>query len=224
MWHEFTSHEHYVDALVRDISAALKQAVAESGRAGLAVSGGRSPIALFEALSRSDLPWPAIDIMLVDERFVAPDHADSNERLVREHLLRNQASAARFTGVVSQPGDLQSSLAHANGQQAALSLVLLGMGDDGHTASLFPGAPQLAQALDRQQTQRYMHLSPARAPHERISMTLSALLGAERIMIAIAGQAKRQVLAQAAKRPDPALPISYVITQTEVPVDVYWHD
>src|SRR5690606_1042605 len=141
-----------------------------------------------------------------------------------EHLLQNRARAATFNGLVSQPDNLQHSLDHANRQHAALTLVLLGMGDDGHTASLFPDAPQLAQGLDSQQTKRYLHLTPTRAPHERISLTLTALLSAQRIMIAIAGPAKRQVLAQAAEGPNPALPISYVITQKEVPFDVYWHD
>src|SRR5690606_28900262 len=99
-WHEFTAGTEYVQALVSKIAATLTRAVDVHGRAGFAVSGGRSPIPIFEALSQTSLPWDAVHITLVDDRFVPVEHPDSNEKLVRTHLLHNKAVAAQFTGLV----------------------------------------------------------------------------------------------------------------------------
>ncbi|UYO94724.1 6-phosphogluconolactonase [Pollutimonas sp. M17] len=222
-WHEFSSSEEAVRAMVRDISAVLRQEIATTGRAGLAVSGGRSPLPLFEALSVAPLPWKDVRITLVDERHVAPDHPDSNESLVRTHLLKNQASAARFTGLAGPALDMRDDVARANRQADEITLALLGMGEDGHTASWFPGAPQLGRALDPALADRYIHVTPPSAPHERISMTLAALLTARRIMLAVAGPTKRAVFEQASRHATPDMPVSYVIAQTGVPFDVYWH-
>jgi 6-phosphogluconolactonase len=223
MWHEFNSSEECVRAMVRDISAVLRQDIATTGRAGLAVSGGRSPVPLFDALSAAALPWKDIHIMLVDDRHVAPDHPDSNELLVRTHLLKGKAGAAAFTGLVGGADDIKRAVAQANLLTDQISLALLGMGEDGHTASLFPGAPQLAQALDISRTERYIHVSPPSAPHERISMTLAALLQARHIMLAITGVEKRDIYQRASQKTTPAMPVSYVIAQKGVPLDVYWH-
>src|SRR5690606_13742351 len=139
-------------------------------------SGGRSPVPLFKALSQVPLDWSQVTITLVDDRYVPATHADSNERLVREHLLQNHAAAAGFLSLAHPPEGMQANLLRANRQKHPITLSILGMGDDGHTASLFPGAPQLARALDVQRDERYVHLSPPKAPHERISMSLNALL------------------------------------------------
>jgi 6-phosphogluconolactonase len=195
-----------------------------NGRACLAVSGGHSPIALFHALSsRADLDWARVHIRLVDERFVSPDNEDSNEHLVRTHLLRDKARDAQFTGLVGDPASLDRSLEQANRQTDSLDLVILGMGDDGHTASLFPHAAQLSQCLDPRQTHRYLHVTPPAAPHERISMTLAALLGAGQLILAISGAHKREIYAQAARKSNPEHPVSYVLNQSAAPIDVYWH-
>lgn len=223
MWHAFDSQQAYLAELVNKISTILTQAVTAQGSAGLAVSGGKSPIPLFQRLSQADLPWKQIHITLVDERFVAPDSPDSNEHLVRKHLLVNRAKPAKFTGLVSDPGHIGRCIELANEQTHAIDLALFGMGDDGHTASLFPNAPQLPLALDTSQPQRYLHISPPTAPYERISMTLSAILKAQHLVLAIAGEHKRQVFEQASLQATPTLPVSYLITQAGVPFDAYWH-
>ncbi|MGB3290172.1 MAG: 6-phosphogluconolactonase [Burkholderiaceae bacterium] len=222
-WHEFDSGADAVRAMARDISAVLRQEIATTGSAGLAVSGGHSPLPLFETLSAMRLPWKDVRITLVDERHVAPDHPDSNELLVRTHLLKNQASAAAFTGLAGRGLDLRDDVARANRETDGITLAVLGMGEDGHTASLFPGAPQLERALDPDQADRYIAITPPSAPHERISMTLAALLQTRRIMLAVAGPAKRAVFDQACRQATPAMPVSYVIAQTGVPFDVYWN-
>ncbi|NYT63835.1 6-phosphogluconolactonase [Alcaligenaceae bacterium] len=223
MWHAFNTQEAYLTGLVNKVSTTLRQAIAMQGSAGLAVSGGKSPIPMFQHLSQADLPWEKIHISLVDERLVAPDSPDSNEYLVRQHLLVNRASQATFTGLVSDPGNIEHCVEQANKQSRVINLALLGMGDDGHTASLFPGAPQLPLALSAKQPQRYLHISPPTAPYERISMTLSAILKVQHIVLAIAGDHKRLVFKQAAQLATPALPVSYLITQTGTPFDTYWH-
>lgn len=224
MWHAFDANPPYVDALSARIAALLRSAIDHRGTACLAVSGGHSPIALFQSLSRrADVDWAQVRIRLVDERFVSPDSADSNAHLVRTHLLADQARAAQFTGLVGDPSDLDRSVALANRQTDPLDLVILGMGDDGHTASLFPRAAQLAQGLDLARTQRYLHVTPPAAPYERISMTLAALLGAGQLILAIAGAQKRQVYEQAVRAASPDYPVSYVLNQEAAPIDVYWH-
>ena len=223
MQHDFDEKQDCLDSMVDQIAAVLIDAIERTGRAGLAVSGGRSPVPLFQRLSLEDLPWENVHVTLVDERFVAPDHPDSNELLVRTHLLKNRARRAQFTGLVSHPDDLALSVQEANHQSHKIDLALLGMGEDGHTASLFPDAPELAQALDTRASHRYIHVSPPLAAQQRISMTLAALLATGHLLLAISGAHKRRVLEQAALQPTPRLPVSYILSQTGVPLDVYWH-
>lgn len=223
MWHEFDNEAASTEAQCRQIAQLLSAALQHAERAGLALSGGRSPIPLFERLSSEDIPWHRVDIGLVDDRYVPVDHEDSNEALVRRHLLKHRAKAAAFTGLVGDARDIAKSVERANQLTYGIDVAVLGMGDDGHTASLFPDAPQLAQALDPQQTRRYLPITPPAAPHERISMTLAALLAAGRLILAIAGEHKRTVLLQAQQAVTPTLPVSYVAAQAGVPLDVYWH-
>ena len=223
MWHEFDEQEQYLDALVAEVAARLDRATALGNPAGFAVSGGRSPIPMFERLSRADLDWGKVHISLVDERFVAPSHPDSNEYIVRRHLLQHRASTAQFTGLITDAHDLHACLAAANRQNHAIALAILGMGDDGHTASLFPHARQLLNALDRRQPSRYAHITPPAAKYERISMTLAAMLQTGGLILAIAGHDKKSIYEQAAGQPSTTFPISYLIHQTETPFDVYWH-
>src|SRR5690606_5526653 len=140
MWHEFDSAADSVDAQSRQIAQLLSSALDHAPRAGLAVSGGRSPVPLFERLSHEDIPWHKVAISLVDDRYVPVMHEDSNEALVRRYLLQNRASAASFTGLVGDADDIARSVQRANGLTHRIDVAVLGMGDDGHTASLFPGA------------------------------------------------------------------------------------
>jgi len=222
MWIECQTPAIQVAVLTRVISEALSSAILKDGHAVLAVSGGRSPVPLFHALREADLDWSKVQITLVDERFVPPDHADSNERLVREHLLVGPASAAQFRGLVSNLHDLAASVAAANAAYQPLTLAVLGMGEDGHTASLFPNAPELAAGLDPNNRNAYLAVTPPAAPHARISLSLSALLGARQVLLAIAGEAKLKVYQAATNAPSAALPISALIHQTQVPFDAYW--
>ncbi|AXK40158.1 6-phosphogluconolactonase [Crenobacter cavernae] len=222
MWIECKDGDEHVARLTKAVSDGLAATLAEQGRATLAVSGRRSPVPLFHALAEADLDWSRVTVTLVDERFVPADHADSNERLVREHLMVGRARAATFVGLVADPEDLAASVAAANRAYRPIDVAVLGMGEDGHTASLFPDAPEFSAGLAPANPAAYLSVTPPAAPHARVSLTLAALLSAKRLILAIAGEPKRRVYDAASANLTTALPISALIHQTKVPFDAYW--
>ena len=226
-WH---THENAADsaaALADAVAAALQTALDKKGAAVLAVSGGRSPIAFFEALSQKDLDWANIGLTLVDERIVPVNHADSNTGLVREYLLKNKAAAAGWIPMVEENAD-EAALAPEAAVATALKhyrqpdALVLGMGGDGHTASLFPQAPQLDKGLDLANEVPLLHTTPVTAPHERISMTLAAILNTPAVFLAIQGDEKKKIFDEAAKGLNKTFPISYVINQEKVNCHVHY--
>ena len=216
-------------ALAEHIANALRSAIAARGQASLAVSGGKSPIPLFEALREQDLDWSKVTIVLVDERVVPRDHADSNTALVARHLLKGRASAARFLLFFRElaptfNAEVLDALVRDAEERIRslpwpLDVAVLGMGEDAHTASLFPGAPGYARAIATDQ--RLAWVVPDTAPHARISFTLSALLAARELVLSITGESKTAVYRRAAQKADEALPISLVINQTQTPLSVW---
>lgn len=214
-------------SLAGDVAQHLRDAIAARGRASLRVSGGRSPVPFFAALSRQTLDWPAVRIGLVDERWLPPDHADSNARLVREHLLRNAAGAARFVPLANAEATPEAGLAQSLRDQQALSTacdaIVLGMGEDGHTASLFPDADETPAAMRLDGPALLAAVHPRRAPHARITLTLPALLRARRLLLPVQGTAKRAVLERAVHGVPAQLPIAAIL-QAAVPLTVYYCD
>ncbi|MDX1654398.1 MAG: 6-phosphogluconolactonase [Candidatus Competibacteraceae bacterium] len=223
----FDDSRTLVHTLAEELALELRTGIDAHGSASLVLSGGRTPIPLFQALSQSQVPWEKVWITLADERWVPGDHPDSNERLVREHLLQGPAAAAHFVGLYN---GADSPWAGAQQVREALEsvhrpfdTVVLGMGDDGHTASLFPRAPQLAEGLDPDNDNVCLGVDPVTAPHPRISLTLAELLRARRIVLHLSGEGKWQVLQQAlGEGPVGEMPVRAVLRQEEVPVYVYW--
>ena len=215
--------------LAAHLANQLRTAISDRGQALLAVSGGTSAIALFEALRQQPLDWAKVSVILVDERCVGHDHADSNTALVRQHLLQGQAAAARlpafFDAVPESLDDaaLDKLVRQANRRLAQLhwpiDVAVLGMGEDGHTASLFPDAPGLEKALRSSGPLAWVR--PATAPHARLTLTLPALLASRELVLSIAGEAKHAVYRQALLEADPALPVSLVLHQHQTPVSVW---
>ena len=215
------------DALAEALAQTLRAAIAARGQASLVVSGGRTPVALFNRLSIKDLAWRQVTITLADERWVEPDATASNERLVRVELLRDKAADAHFIGLKSSAGSAASSAVGVWRTLAQMprpfDLVLLGMGDDGHIASLFPTAAAIATALNTSLAPACIAMQAPVAPHARLSLNLAALLDTRRIVLHIEGAKKHQVYQTALQAGDVlALPIRAVLRQTSVPFDVYW--
>lgn len=209
------------------IAGRLSDAIAERGVATLALSGGRSPVALFEALQDAALSWDRLIVAQVDERWVSADHEDSNARLIRTHLLRGPAAAARFVPMKNDAADSQAGQPDCEATMQALPLpfdvTLLGMGDDGHTASLFPKAEQLDEALSTRALT--IAVTPPAAPHARMSLTAAGLLNSRLLILQIGGTAKQAVY-RAALSPGPVeeMPVRVALHQDQVPVEVWIND
>jgi len=213
--------------LAAQIAKSLSAAIGTRGLASLVVSGGRSPVRLFELLRAHSLDWSRVCIALADERWVDPQNAASNERLVRDVLLKDQAAAARFHGLKNgaPTPDLGAVSAWETFARVPrpFDATILGMGDDGHTASLFPGSPNLPSALNPAAAAGCVGMWSPVAPHPRLSLNLSALLDSRRIVVLISGDSKWHTLTAAnAAGPVQDMPVRAVLRQSRTPVDVVW--
>ena len=209
------------DSVARD----LRSAISERGEASLVVSGGSTPRPFFEDLSQRPLPWSHVQVTLADERWVSPDDDASNERLVRQHLLVKKARKAKLIGLktpAATPEEGREACEQALERiDRPFDVVVLGMGGDGHTASLFPDAAELEAGLDPSSSQTCLAVRPPEAPHPRISLTLAALLNSRRLILHITGDEKMAVYKRASE-PGPAteLPIRAVLESGRV--EVWW--
>jgi 6-phosphogluconolactonase len=227
--HAFADADTMVSSLADEIVARLKSTVTERGRAGMAVSGGTTPGALFDVLSTRDAPWNKTWITLSDERWIAPDRDGSNEHLARMRLLRGKAAGAHFVGLKTNDATPDAGAAKAQAAIAAFprpfDVMLLGMGDDGHTASLYPYTEELTAALDLQAPAlvHAVHAKDAAATGDRMTLTLRALLGSRWIVLLIKGQEKMKTYRAAESGQDVRqMPVRAILGQSAVPVDVFW--
>ncbi len=224
-FHAYESREKAARALAEIIAGQLRQAITLRLQASLIVSGGSTPVPMFHALRQQVLDWNKVTITLTDERWVPADNKDSNEKLVRDHLLpagtcfiplKNAASTAA-AGVEATETSLQYI-------PRPFDVVVLGMGEDGHTASLFPRYPALAQALNPSQSRLCVAIENApKPPPSRITLTGAALMQSRQLHLHITGADKRIIMEQALTQEDAvALPISAFLHQHQVPVDIHW--
>jgi 6-phosphogluconolactonase len=217
--HHFAQSAQMADAVAQWVADRLRDALRQRARATLVVSGGKTPAAVWQILCQTDLPWECVDITLADERWVPSNHPDSNEALVRAHLLQSRAAQARWWPLF----DPSCSLAEAV-QRKGLSLhqhlhwpadvVMLGMGNDGHTASWFPGQP-MPESHD------WCMATPVPAApnvqQPRLSFTPHALLDAASLLVLLQGQDKQATLGQALMSPQagqPWLPVQLAMWRT----------
>jgi 6-phosphogluconolactonase len=222
----FATVDEAAQALALQVVKALQGGLAYRSAASLAVPGGRTPVPLFHALRDADLDWTHVGLTLTDERRVAADHQASNAALVRRELLQGRAAAAQF--VPLHDGGASTDAALECVWQSLMSLprpfdaVVLGMGDDGHFASLFPQSPGLSAALDPMQKPACVAMVAPTEPASRISLNLAALLQTRRLFLFITGARKRDLLLAAARRAEPPLPVASLLLQRVPMPEVYW--
>lgn len=196
----------------------LREAIEARGVALLVVSGGTTPARYFHALSSQPIDWSRVAVTLADERRVPDDDPRSNARLVREALLRDRAASAEFAPLADSRLDEDRELASANARIAALpapaDLVVLGMGEDGHTASWFPGAEGLADAIDIGARSLVAPIRAPGAPEPRLTLTGRVILRARALALHLEGPKKLATLDRAlADGPIEAMPIRAVLRQ-----------
>jgi 6-phosphogluconolactonase len=222
---EFASRTEASEALALRVAEALRRAAQDTGAASIVLSGGESPRGLLRALRAMPLPWERVSILPSDERWIATDDPASNEGMIKAELLSGPPAAAAFIGLyrdAQSPEEALPALAAAiDGVPRPFAAVVLGMGDDGHTASLFPDSPDIEQALASRQPVVVQRL--ARLPHARVSLSLRTLLDASGAFLLLFGGDKRAVYERAGE-PGPAaeLPVRALLHQSRVPVTAYW--
>jgi 6-phosphogluconolactonase len=221
--------DHFYEHLAEEAASRLRHGVEARGGASLACAGGSTPGPLYDRLSRYPLPWAKVEVTLTDERWVAPSSTDSNQAMLSRRLLQGPAAQARFVPLKTDDPTPRVAQAAVDGAVKAMrrpfDVVILGMGADGHIASLFPKAEGVKHALDPRERSCVCAAvaPPGAAGAARISLTLSALLDSRLIILAIQGEDKRRVYEHALEPGDPVeLPVRAVLQQNAVPVFVYW--
>ena len=226
---DFANPAALAQGLAQSVADDLHAALQARALASLALSGGNTPKAFMQALAQQPLDWARVVVTLVDERWVPESHARSNARLLQESLLHGPASAAHFLPLYHATAEPVAALDELERDLATslpwpLDVAVLGMGEDGHTASFFPGGDHLAQALDPSSEARVLPMRAPGAGEPRITLTLPALLKARHLYLHVEGAAKRRVLDQAVSGAGEGghLPIRSVLQQVTSPVRTYW--
>ena len=227
--HRFGDGGELANALAASVAADLARGIAARGQAFLAVSGGKTPLRFLQALAAQTLDWAKVAVTLVDERWVPPGDARSNEGFVRANLLQGRAAAARFVPLYKAGAATPDAGAPAIAAGIAMldlpfDALVLGMGDDGHTASFFPDADNLAAATDPKTDAIVLPIHARSAGEPRITLTLPTIIDSRAIYLHIEGERKRAVLetARYVAASNHAYPITAVIRNARAPLQVYW--
>ena len=195
---EFESKEALDKGFAQVILKLLLTAIDKKGSASLVVSGGSTPKPLFLHLSKQDFAWDKVTITLADERWVDKQDKDSNEKLVKENLLVNKAASAQFVSLTTDEAnafDAQSTISERiDAIDDKFDVLILGMGEDGHTASLFPCSEQIKEGLRLSRSLSAIATQPSTAPHQRMSMSLAKIVKANNVFLHLTGDKKRAVL------------------------------
>lgn len=215
------------ESLAEAAAEALSDALSGPGPNSLVVTGGTSPGPVYDRLSALDLDWANVTATLSDDRWVDPASADSNERLVRERLLTGRAVAARFLPLKGHGASPEEDALAVEANLRVLtpwSAVLLGMGEDGHIASLFPNDPDLAARLDPGGERLCVGVGMSGLPPyvARITLTARALLTARLVVLLITGGAKRALVERVLADPACSPPVATILRQNRVPVRCLW--
>jgi len=225
----FSTQGDLIDHLAVDIARRLTEAVTARGAASLVVPGGSTPGRLFDALTGQEAPWDKVQVTGTDERWLPHGDPDTHETLVRTRLLKGRASEATYvslkTGSPTPAGAEPAVEAAISRMPRPFDVTLIGMGDDGHIASLFPQASGLEGALDPQSPLLVasFHVPEAAGSPDRMSLSLSALLDSRFLGVLITGDAKLSTLERAEAGDDAReMPVRALLNQDRTPVTVFW--
>ncbi|MBY0356228.1 MAG: 6-phosphogluconolactonase [Rickettsiales bacterium] len=224
----FADRTAFANAIAAQVAQDVTADIARRGVATLVVSGGTTPGEFFKALHAYDLPWDKIHISLADDRWLPITHPDSSEKLVRETLLHPQSP---FIGLINEAATPQAGEAQTNERLKALprpfTVTVLGMGEDGHCASLFPNNAALKNAFNPDYPLLCTAVNDApKPPPERFTMTYTQLIATGRVVIHLLGKSKIEALEQHVMQDGPVedMPVRAFLRQTQVPVDIYYAD
>lgn len=211
-------------ALINELKAGLKN----NGFTSLALAGGNTPKYLYSNLSKAELDWSKVKVTLTDERWVDLTDDESNQAMIQRTLLQNNAQKCQLFGLKNSENTPEIGQIRCadmlNKSIPNLDFAVLGMGSDGHFASIFPGMSNTDDMLNLEQDAPCLAAHPKAKP-PRMTLTLSYLLKAKHIFLFITGQDKKQVLDQMEiENVENKLPIYYLINQTQCPVSVYWSE
>jgi len=226
--HKFASGEALADALAQSVADDLRAGIAAHGAALLAVSGGTTPGRFLTRLSAQPMPWDRVTVTLADERWVDLEHARSNEAVIRHALLRHEAAEARFVPMHVHADTPEAAWPMVEAAFDALpypfDAIVLGMGNDGHCASLFPDGDRTREAMDLARPARVLPIRAPSQPEPRVTLTLASLRATRRLYLHIEGAEKRATLDRALSEPDAVrlYPIRAVLEASLVPMNVYW--
>ena len=225
--HAFANGAELAGKLADKVAETLSAAITVRGSASIAVSGGSTPKAFFQALSSRSIDWPKVTVALVDERFVPADNPRSNHLLVQENLLKDKAAAANFLPLYQAAASVEEAAVIATEKTNSIGhpfdIAILGMGNDGHTASFFPGGSNLKTALDPNTPRGIITMEAEGAGEPRLTFTFSSLQDARLLVLHIEGEGKKDVLAKAeAPGEETEMPIRAMLRRAASPVEIYW--
>jgi 6-phosphogluconolactonase len=226
-WWEYDSAEEMAEAVAGDVGFIIESALDARGSSLIALPGGDTPKAIYKALAAKKLPWKQVTIIPTDERLVPMDDERSNIRGIAQAFL---PVGARVIPIAADVADYRLA---GNSADARLQdfpwppdLVWLGVGEDGHTASLFAG-PDLQDALDAPKARRAVGVMPDPMPEDapvpRITLTRAAILSARTVLFTLTGNKKRELLEQAIEDGQSSkLPVGRLLAEAEQPIDIHW--
>ena len=218
--HFFEDEDKQINNLVNNLTQKIQEFIKSKGHVVLAVSGGKSPIKLFKLLSNTNLDWSKVVITLVDERIVDVENENSNQALVKKYLLINKAINVEFIGLVNLNLTIPQMLIQAE-HIPDIDIAILGMGEDGHTASIFPDCDELETAIDDNYRYKYIVTTPKNNPFIRIGLSLQAIKKIPYKFIAITGNNKINILNKSLQEKNTNYPISYLLNANDQNIQIF---
>ena len=216
--------ESLASDLCQSIGEILTEAIRKRGRASMAVSGGGTPTPLFKEFSLLSIDWAKVDLTLVDDRWVDAKNSDSNELLVRTHLIKNKAAKVNFIPLKNDSKTAKEGQKISEEMLKNITLpfdvVVLGMGSDGHTASLFPCSDELPDAMDLNNLNYLISTSPKTAPYQRLSLTARVIIDAKNVFLHLNGSDKLHTLESAMEYKDSSRMPIYAFLENGL--SIYW--